>query len=245
LIGLRKIIKEIKMNALVIVPTYNEAENIEPLIKKIFGFISSSNVLIIDDNSPDGTGTIVEKMKEKDKRISVIHRERKLGLGSACIEGFKFGIKNNYDLLITMDADFSHDPKDLPKFLEKINEGYDIVIASRYIKGGKIVNWGVYRKFTSKIANTIKNYFLGLGVHDITTNYRAYKSTAIENIDLNKITSKGFSFLQDILYLARKENLKIGEFPSVFVNRKFGKSKFSGNEIQEFILSLLKTRFRM
>jgi dolichol-phosphate mannosyltransferase len=233
------------MNVLVIIPTYNEAENIEPLIKKIFDFIPRANVLIIDDNSPDGTGAIVEKIKERDKRVSIIHRERKLGLGSACIQGFEYGMKNNYDLFITMDADFSHDPKDLPNFLEKINEGYDIVIASRYIKDGKIINWGIYRKFTSKSANILKNFVLGLGTHDITTNYRAYKRTAMEKIDLDKITSSGFSFLQDILYLARKKNLKIGEFPSVFVNRRSGKSKFSGGEIQEFVVSLIKTRFKM
>lgn len=233
------------MNLLIIIPTYNESKNIEPLVKKIFDLIPESNVLIIDDNSPDGTGSIVEKMKIKDKRISVIHRERKLGLGSACIEGFKYGIRIDYDVFITMDADFSHDPVDLLKFLKKINEGYDIVIASRYIKGGKIIGWSIYRRFTSKIANVLGNFFLGLNVHDITTNYRAYNKKTIKTIDLGKITSSGFSFLQEILYIAKKNNLKIKEFPSLFVNRKFGKSKLSKNEISGFIVALIKTRFKM
>jgi dolichol-phosphate mannosyltransferase len=233
------------MKILIIVPTYNEAKNMKPLINEIFNLIPKSKVLVIDDNSPDGTGKIVEKMKSKDRRIFVLHRERKLGLGSACAEGFRYGMRIGYDLFITMDADFSHDPKDLPKFIEKINEGYDVVIASRYIRGGKIVNWSFYRKLTSKIANFLGNFFLGLGVHDITTNYRAYKKTVIEAIDLSEITSSGFSFLQEILYMARKDNFKVGEFPSIFVNRKFGKSKLSRNEIFGFVTALVKTRLKI
>lgn len=229
----------------VVIPTYNEADNIRKLILQLNKvFVKSKingKIIIVDDNSPDGTGKIAEKLS-KEYNISVIHRKCKLGLGSAYVTGFKYVIeKINPDLIVSMDADFSHDPKKIPEFIEKINGGYDVVVGSRYIEGGG-VSWGLHRIILSKGANLFAKTVLGFKVHDLTGAYRCYKKDVLKSINLTKITSNGFSFLEEILYLCKSKGYKIGEIPIFFTERKKGKSKLSKKEMINFFITILRLK---
>ena len=225
----------------VIVPTYNEKENIGPLIDRLLELPVEVHVIVVDDNSPDGTGDIADRMMEKHPgRVDVVHREGKLGLGTAYIAGFKHAIKLQSDLIVTMDADFSHPPENIPAMIDKIQEGYDLVIGSRYVPGGKAVECTLPRKMLSWGANAFARVALGLTAHDTTAGFRCYRRDALESIDLDDIFSNGYSFLIEMLYKVQRQGWLVGEVPIVFHNRRQGVSKISRNEVMKAMYTVLR-----
>ena len=226
----------------IILPTYNESQNLEQLIKAIFDLgISDLKVIIVDDNSPDGTGRMADKLS-RQYPVQVIHRESKQGLGSAYIAGFKLALQQNADLIFEMDADFSHDPKNLPRFIEAINQGTDVVIGSRRVENGKIIGWNSWRHFTSWSAMSFSRLVLGLKTKDVTSGYRCYQRKVLEQLNLDSITSNGYAFQEEMIYKCEKQGLKIKEIPVVFKDRVHGQSKLSRKEILEFFVVMWRLR---
>ena len=225
------------MKSIIIIPTYNEKENIERLIEEIRKLNRDFHVLIIDDNSPDGTGHITDGLVKKHSEVSVIHRPGKLGLGTAYIAGFKYALKNNYDFIFTMDADFSHQPKYLINLLEKAKE-YDLVIGSRYIKDGRIQNWPLPRLILSQGANIYVRMVTGLPIFDSTGGFNCYRREILEKINLDKIISDGYAFQIEMKYRLWKKGFSIKEVPITFIDRTRGTSKISKRIIfQAFFLA--------
>jgi len=246
---------------LIIIPTYNESENIRKIIEQILNF--NFNLLVIDDNSPDGTGEIAERLKvtqgviarSPDKvwttkskipftgqsQLEVIHREKKLGLGTAYIQGFKWAVQNNFDYIFTMDADFSHSPDYLPEFFKKFSE-YDLIIGSRYVKNGGVKNWAVLRKLISRCGNFYAKTILGFPVNDSTSGFMGFNRHVLEKINLEEIKSEGYGFLIEMKYRAYKLGYKIFEYPIIFVDRTCGKSKISKNIIWEAFFLVWKLK---
>lgn len=218
------------MKILTIIATYNEKDNIMELVPKILAQKNKSDILIVDDNSPDGTGILADKMSKKNKKIKVIHRKNKMGLGTACIEGFKYGIDKGYNLICEIDADLTHDPKYLGDFVE-MSKKYDLVLGSRWIKGGGVIGWPWYRYVASRIASKVSGILLGLKVKDATNGFRCYNREVLEKIDLNSITSSGYSFLEEMIYLVQKSRFSIKEIPIILIDRRFGQSKMNKKEI--------------
>jgi len=214
------------MKSVIIIPTYNEKENIVNLIGEILKLNKGFQIIIVDDNSPDGTGEIADKLSFQHKEVEVIHRKGKLGFGTACIQGFKHALSSGADYIFEIDADFSHDPKELPVFLESIQK-YDLVIGSRYINGISVVNWELWRLLLSKAANQYVRLITGLPISDVTTGFRCFKRRVLEKIDLDKIRSMGYSFLIEITYRVYREGFRIKEIPIIFENRRKGQSKLS------------------
>jgi dolichol-phosphate mannosyltransferase len=230
------------MKTLIIIPTYNEIENLGPLLKEIFSFAPETDILIVDDNSPDGTGQLADKMHEENPRIHVMHRSGKLGLGTAYIAGFKYAIEHEYDAAFEMDADFSHDPKYLPDFLKAI-ENADLVIGSRYISGGATPNWSPLRRFISGGGNIYARFMLGIPIQDCTAGYRCYRREVLENLGLDTVQTQGYGFQVEMTYRTMKQGFKIVETPIVFMDRRVGKSKMSRTIFFEAFLYVLRTRF--
>lgn len=230
------------MKTLIIIPTYNELENIPSLLKEVFSNAPTTDVLIVDDNSPDGTGELAEKMRTEDPRIHVLHRSGKLGLGTAYIAGFKYAIAHGYDAAFEMDADFSHDPRYLPDFLAKIEQA-DLVIGSRYIKGGSTPNWSLSRRMISGGGNIFARAVLGMPVHDCTAGFRCYRRVVLESIDLDTVESQGYGFQVELAYRVYKRGFKIVETPIVFMDRRVGTSKMSRAIVFEAFTYVLRARF--
>ena len=223
--------KGVNLNIYVIVPTYNEKENISDLTEQILGLAGlDAHVIIVDDNSPDGTGQIADALAAQDARVHVIHREGKLGLGTAYIAGFNYGLAVNADRLITMDADFSHDPSYIPA-LVALADHFHITIGSRYIPEGGVRNWELRRRFLSWGANTFARTMLGLKANDCTAGFRCYHREVLQNIDLDHIFSNGYSFLVEMLFRCQRLGYTVGEVPIIFANRERGQSKISQTEI--------------
>jgi len=227
------------MRSIIVIPTYNEKESIEKLINKILILNIISEILIIDDNSPDRTGEIIDELSRRYKQIKVIHRERKLGIGSAYIMGFKHAINQGFDYVLTSDADFSHSPAYLPLFIKNM-DNYDLIMGSRYVEGGKIINWGRYRMVLSKIANIFIKKMLNLKINDSTSGFRCYKVKALDSLGIDRIFSNGYAFLIEMTYYASRSGLKIKELPIKFVGRKEGSSKISRSEIIRALLTVFK-----
>ena len=219
------------MNLYVIVPTYNEKENIIDLTGQILSLEGlNAHVVVVDDNSPDGTGQIADSLAEQHERVHVIHREGKLGLGTAYIAGFKYGLAQGADRLVTMDADFSHDPSYIPG-LVALADYFHITIGSRYIPQGGVRNWELRRRFLSWGANAFARTTLGLKAKDCTAGFRCYHREVLLNIDLDHIFSNGYSFLVEMLFRCQRLGYTVGEIPIIFANRERGESKISQNEI--------------
>lgn len=223
----------------VVIPTYNEKENIKKLVPRIFNTLDNVEVIIVDDNSPDGTRDIVKTLQKK-YNIKLIERPEKLGIGSAYKTGFRAA---RGDIIFEMDADLSHNPKFMPQFVEAIKNGYDIAIGSRYMKGGSIVGWGVYRTSVSRVANMLSHMILNINVSDVTTGFRAYKKSALKSIDLDEIRSDGYSFQLEILYRLFRKGYKIKEIPIIFEDRKLGESKLAKKEMPNYIRTVLRLMF--
>lgn len=233
------------MRTFIVIPTYNESENIVKLINDIFILnIPDLSIIVVDDNSPDGTATLVETTKQVYPNLYLIKRLNKLGIGSAYIIGFKKALSLNADFIMEMDADFSHDPKDIPRLIETCANGFHLTIGSRKIAGGQIVGWNWKRKFMSNGAMLFARIFLGLRAKDVTAGFRCYRREVLEKINLDKIKSNGYAFQEEMLYLTQKNKFQIKEIPVTFNDRAKGQSKLSNKDIAEFFLTVLRLRFK-
>lgn len=228
--------------ALVIIPTYNESDNITHIIPEVLKQDEIIDILIVDDNSPDGTANLVKDMQKEEDRIHLIEREGKLGLGSAYIRGFQFALDKGYDYIFEMDADFSHNPQDLTSFLVAIKQA-DLVIGSRYCKGINVVNWPFKRLLLSFFAAKYVRLITGMPIHDPTGGFKCFRRRVLEEIDLDKIMADGYSFQIEMNYKAWKKGFKIVEIPIVFVERRSGESKMSKAIVREAIFVVWKLRF--
>lgn len=230
---------------IVIIPTYNEKENIERIVRKVFSLDGGYEILIIDDGSPDGTAAIVKSLqKEFPDRLNIIERAGKLGLGTAYITGFKWALSQGYDYIFEMDADFSHDPDDLPRLLEACKDGEGVAIGSRYCDGISVVNWPIGRIIMSYYASVYVRTVLRMKVFDCTAGYKCYSRRVLETIDLDNVKMKGYGFQIEMKYTAWKLGFPIREVPVIFVNRKAGSSKMSGSIFGEAFWGVIKLRFR-
>lgn len=228
-------------NALVIVPTYNERENLPAIVPQILAQDPRLEVLVVDDGSPDGTGALADELAAREPRVHVIHRAGKLGLGTAYIEGFRWAIDRGYELVFEMDADFSHDPKHLPDFLA-MSEEFDVVIGSRYMRGVTVVNWPMGRLLLSWLANWYARIVTGLPIHDLTSGFKCYRRPVLERLDLDAIRSNGYSFQIETVFRAWHAGFRIVEMPIVFVDRNVGASKMSKRIVWEAIWMVWRMR---
>jgi dolichol-phosphate mannosyltransferase len=231
-------------SCLVIIPTYNEIENIHSIIESVLKQGINFSVLIVDDNSPDGTADLVKVMQEKESRIHMIQRSGKMGLGTAYIAGFKYGIKHTFDYIFEMDADFSHNPNDLNRLLNACVKGADMAVGSRYVKGGNIKNWSKDRLLLSYGASMYVKLITWLPVNDPTAGFICYKRKVLESLDLDKIKFIGYTFQIEMKYYAWSKGFKIIEVPITFVDREKGNSKMHANIVSEAIKGVLKMRWR-
>jgi glycosyltransferase involved in cell wall biosynthesis len=225
----------------VIIPTYNERQNLERLIQRLLNQPADLRVIVVDDNSPDGTGKIADRLADTHpNRVLVRHRQGKLGLGTAYIAGFHKAIETEADLIVTMDADFSHPPERIPAMIEKAQSGYDVVIGSRYVPGGATVECTLPRKILSWGANAFARTLLGLQAHDATAGFRCYHRKVLTSISLDDIFSDGYSFLIEMLYKVQRQGWQVGEVPIVFHNRQQGVSKISRAEIYKALYTVVR-----
>lgn len=229
------------MQVTVVVPTYNERENIETLVTQLLALPTGVRVIVVDDNSPDSTGAIADRLAtESDGRVHVIHRAGKLGLGTAYIAGFKRALAEGADLVCTMDADFSHNPRYVPNLVDKIGQGYDMAIGSRYVSGGGTSGCTFDRELLSWGANAFARTMLGLHAHDTTAGFRCYRRQVLEGLDLDQIKASGYSFLIEMLYRVQRRGWRVGEVPIIFQNRRLGTSKISKDEIIKALATVLR-----
>lgn len=229
---------------LVIIPTYNEKENIENIIRAVFALPEAFHLLVIDDGSPDGTAAIVKKLqKEFPERLFIVERKGKLGLGTAYIAGFKWGLEHKYDFIFEMDADFSHNPQDLPRLYNACaNEGADVAIGSRYVSGVNVVNWPIGRVLMSYFASKYVKFITGLKIYDTTAGFKCYRREVLETIELDKIRFKGYAFQIEMKFTAYKCGFTLREVPIIFINRQLGTSKMSGGIFGEAFLGVIQLK---
>ena len=229
----------------VIIPTYNEKENIEAIIRKVFSLDGDYHVLIIDDGSPDGTASIVKGLQaEFPDNLFLIERSGKLGLGTAYLTGFKWSLEHGYDFIFEMDADFSHNPEDLPRLFRASKDCGGVAIGSRYCDGISVVNWPLGRILMSYYASMYVRGVLGMKIHDCTAGFKCYSREALSSIDLDDVRMKGYGFQIEMKYTASKLGFKLVEVPIIFVNRKLGTSKMSSGIFGEAFWGVIKLRFR-
>ncbi len=231
------------MRTIIIIPTYNEMENIENLLNVLGELYPDFNILIVDDNSPDKTWEYVENRSKINEKIHLLKRMGKLGLGTAYVEGFKFAIKNQFDYVVQMDADFSHDPKMIAEMIEKLSE-FDLVIGSRYIEGVNVINWPISRLLLSYFANLYTRIITRLPIHDATAGFKAFRIKVLESINLDKIRSNGYAFQIEMNFKAWKKGFRLKEIPIVFTDRSEGTSKMSKSIVYEAVFMVWKLRFR-
>jgi dolichol-phosphate mannosyltransferase len=234
-----------KSDSVVIIPTYNEKENIEAIIRAVLGMGPHFDILIVEDNSPDGTADIVRGLQsELGDRLHMLERKGKLGLGTAYIAGFKWALERHYEYVFEMDADFSHDPKDLPRLYSKCaDEGYDVAIGSRYVSGVNVVNWPMGRVLMSYFASKYVRLVTGLPIHDTTAGFKCYRRQVLETIDLDHIRFKGYAFQIEMKFTAYKCGFRIAEVPVVFVNREKGVSKMNSSIFGEAVFGVLQLKW--
>src|SRR2546421_836764 len=232
------------MRSLVVLPTYNERENLSDIVESIQQHAPQSHILIVDDSSPDGTGELADDLTRKHpEEVFVIHRAKKEGLGRAYVVGFEFSLARGYDVIVQMDADFSHDPKYLPLFFERLEQN-DLVIGSRYVKGISVINWDLKRLAMSKAATHYVRLITGLPLTDTTSGFKCWRREALEAIDLNRLFSNGYLFQIETSYMAFRKKLRIAEVPIVFVERRLGRSKMNWGVIAEALLGVFRMRLR-
>jgi dolichol-phosphate mannosyltransferase len=228
---------------LVVIPTYNERENLEPIVKRLHAALPTAHALVVDDGSPDGTGEVADKLSASDERVHVLHRTEKAGLGAAYVAGFQWGIERNYAVLVEMDADGSHSPEDLPRMLDALTDA-DLVIGSRYVAGGKVVNWPKHRWFFSWGANFYSRMALGAKIKDITAGYRAYRREVLEKLKLTTVASRGYCFQIDLAWRTVEAGFTVVEVPITFTERATGESKMSGEVVREALIRVTKWGLR-
>ncbi len=228
---------------LVIIPTYDEADNIQRIVPQVLNQKEDVEVLVVDDNSPDGTASLVENLMESDSRVHLIKRLGKSGLGTAYVEGFRYGCDHGYDYVFEMDADFSHDPAEIPKFIERMDQ-CDLVIGSRYRDGVRVVNWPIERLLLSYFANLYTRIITGLPLKDATGGFKCYRRKVLESIDLDSIRSNGYAFQIEMSFKSWKKGFKLCEIPIIFVDRRSGVSKMSKGIVYEAVFMVWKLKFR-
>lgn len=232
------------MRALVVLPTYNELDNLPGIVESILQNAPAAHILIVDDNSPDGTGALADQLSAtRQGQVFVLHRARKEGLGQAYVEGFKYALARDYDVVVQMDADFSHDPKYLPSFFEAI-ETHDLVIGSRYVNGISVVNWDLKRLILSKAASFYVRLITRMPIADTTTGFKCWRREALAAIGLERLFSNGYVFLAEMSYRAYRKRMRIIEVPIIFVERRLGRSKMDVGIMVEGVLSVLRMPFR-
>lgn len=232
-------------DSIVIIPTYNEKENVENIIRTVFGLEKEFHVLIIDDGSPDGTADIVKRLQQEfPDRLFLVERKGKLGLGTAYICGFKWALERKYDYIFEMDADFSHNPHDLPKLYAACAEqGGDVAVGSRYCNGVNVVNWPLGRVLMSYFASTYVRFVTGMDVHDTTAGFKCYRREVLETIDLDRVHFKGYAFQIEMKFTAHKCGFKIIEVPIIFINRVLGTSKMNSSIFGEALFGVLQLKW--
>ena len=218
---------------LVVIPTYNEADNLVRIVPRVRTAVPGAHILVVDDASPDGTGEIADGLAAADERVHVLHRAGKQGLGVAYRDAFGWGMRRGYDVIVEMDADGSHQPEQMPLLLERIAAGADVVIGSRWVTGGQVVNWPVSRELLSRGGNTYTRLMLGIPLRDATAGFRAYRRSALERLDLDSVASQGYCFQVDLVWRAIRQGLVVDEVPIVFVERELGSSKMHGAIVGE------------
>jgi dolichol-phosphate mannosyltransferase len=224
------------MRATICLPTYNERANLEPMIEALRGVVRDGDrVLIVDDSSPDGTGEIADRLASELAFVDVLHRPQKLGLGPAYLAGFRRALAEGAELVLEMDCDFSHDPRDVPRLISAAEEGADVVLGSRYVRGGRVGNWGVVRRAISRGASLYTALFLQLGVHDPTGGFKCFRRAVLESLDLDAITAKGYAFQIETTYRAKRAGFRVVEIPITFVDRTAGHSKMSRTIVLEAV----------
>lgn len=223
----------------VILPTYNEADNLTALVQALLALPNDLTVIVVDDHSPDGTGELAEGLARETRRVLVRHRPGKLGLGTAYVEGFRTALAYGAARVVTMDADFSHHPRYLPNVIA-LTEAADLGIGSRYVRGGATLNWGLHRQLLSALANTLARTALQLPAHDCTAGFRCYRREVLEAIDLDSIRSNGYSFLIEMLYQVTRHGFHVAETPILFEDRRFGQSKISEQEIMLAAMTVVR-----
>ncbi len=233
------------MRKLVIIPTYNERENIEAMSERVMGLAGNFDLLVIDDGSPDGTAEMVRRALDRyPARLHLLERGGKQGLGTAYLLGFRWGLQAGYEVLCEMDCDFSHDPDDLGRLVDTLEQGADVAIGSRYVKGGRVVNWPLSRLLISWCGSLYVRMVTWMSVHDTTAGFVAYRRSALEQIDLNEVRMKGYGFQVEMKYTAWRLGLRLCEVPITFTERREGSSKMSGGIFGEALWGVLKLRFR-
>jgi dolichol-phosphate mannosyltransferase len=230
--------------SLVVLPTYNERDNLEPIVRQVLSKLSGATVWVVDDNSPDGTGEVADRLAAEDHRIRVIHREGKLGLGTAYVTAFTKALSEDFDSLVQMDADFSHDPRYLPELLDALHEA-DLVIGSRYTAGGGTQNWSALRRAISRGGNWVARLGLGLKTQDATGGFRAFRRSTLEQLDYDDLGLRGYGFQIEVVYQVEERGLRIVEIPIIFVERASGESKMSKGIVWEAIVHIARRRLRM
>jgi dolichol-phosphate mannosyltransferase len=218
---------------LVVMPTYDERENLVPLLRRVHAAMPGVHVLVVDDASPDGTGQLADELAAADGRIDVLHRAGKDGLGAAYVAGFEWGLRLDYGVLVEMDADGSHAPEDLPRLLAPLVDGADLVLGSRYVPGGRVVNWPRHREWLSRGGNLYSRLALGVGIADVTGGFRAYRRRVLETLDLDGLASQGYCFQVDLLWRAVRAGCRVVEVPITFTEREQGSSKMTGEIVRE------------
>jgi len=219
----------------VIIPTYNERENLPLIVQRVRSAVPAADILVVDDSSPDGTGALADKIAAEDDHVEVLHRDQKAGLGAAYVAGFRHGLAAGYEVLVEMDADGSHAPEQLPRLLTALDHA-DLVLGSRWVTGGQVLNWPRSRKLLSQGGNLYTRLALGIDLHDATGGYRAYRRAVLQTIDLSSIASQGYCFQVDLAWRAVQAGFRVIEVPITFSERERGESKMSGNIVREALL---------
>jgi dolichol-phosphate mannosyltransferase len=228
--------------AVVCIPTYNERDNLEPIVRAALAVEPRADILVVDDNSPDGTGQLADELAAKEPRVRVLHREKKEGLGRAYLHAFRWALAEGYALVVEMDADFSHDPKYLPRLIDEALGAADLVLGSRYVEGGGTVNWGVGRKIISRGGSLYARSILGIDVRDLTGGFKCFNRRVLEAIDLDSVKSSGYGFQIELTYRTLKKGFRVKEVPIVFEDRRVGQSKMSRKIFLEAFTMVWKLR---
>ena len=230
---------------LIVIPTYNERECVEPIVAAVRAAVPQATIEIVDDNSPDGTGAVADQIAARDPQVRVLHRTQKSGLGAAYIHAFTQALDEGWDRIVQMDADFSHNPADVPRLLQALEDGADMVVGSRYIAGGGTENWGLGRRIISRGGGFYARMALGVGVHDLTAGFKAWRAATLHGIDLGAVNARGYGFQIEMTYRTLRAGFQVREVPILFVDRRVGLSKMSGSIFFEAMTLVWRLRFRV
>jgi dolichol-phosphate mannosyltransferase len=228
---------------LVVIPTYNERDNIGPIVARLHEALPEAHALVVDDGSPDGTGQLADEMAAADERVHVMHRSEKAGLGAAYVAGFNWALDRDYGVIVEMDADGSHAPEDLPRLLDALTDA-DVVLGSRYVPGGRVVNWPKYRELISRGGGLYSRLALGTSIRDITGGFKAFRRSVLEKININSVASQGYCFQIDLTWRTLEAGFEVVEVPITFTERAIGESKMSGSIVREALLRVTKWGLR-